>query len=61
MDGYVARKGNRWYAVIYEGLDPVTGRDIGDGTQPAPTRRPQRCSLVDSPANSEAPMTVAAG
>lgn len=27
MDGYVARKGNRWYAVIYEGLDPVTGRE----------------------------------
>ena len=28
MNGYVARKGNRWYAVIYEGLDPVTGREI---------------------------------
>jgi hypothetical protein len=28
MDGYVARKGNRWYAVVYEGLDPVTGREI---------------------------------
>ncbi len=27
MKGYVARKGNRWYAVIYEGLDPVTGRE----------------------------------
>lgn len=27
MQGYVARKGNRWYAVIYEGVDPVTGRD----------------------------------
>ncbi len=27
MDGYVARKGNRWYAVIYHGLDPVTGRE----------------------------------
>lgn len=26
MDGYVARKGNRWYAV-YHGLDPVTGRE----------------------------------
>lgn len=26
MKGYVARKGNRWYAVIYEGLDPVTGQ-----------------------------------
>jgi integrase len=27
MRGYVARKGDRWYAVVYEGLDPVTGRE----------------------------------
>lgn len=27
MKGYVTKKGNRWYAVIYEGLDPVTGRE----------------------------------
>jgi integrase len=27
MKGYVARQGDRWYAVIYEGLDPVTGRE----------------------------------
>ena len=27
MKGYVARKGERFYAVIYEGLDPVTGRE----------------------------------
>ena len=27
MKGYVSRKGNRWYAVIYEGIDPVTGRE----------------------------------
>jgi integrase len=27
MRGYVARKGNRWYAVIYEGTDPITGRE----------------------------------
>ncbi len=27
MNGYVARKGERWYAVIYEGLDPVTGKE----------------------------------
>ena len=25
MKGYVTRKGDRWYAVIYEGIDPVTG------------------------------------
>jgi integrase len=28
MKGYVARKGNRWYAVVYEGLDPVTGKEL---------------------------------
>ena len=27
MKGYVAKKGDRWYAVIYEGIDPVTGRE----------------------------------
>ena len=27
MKGYVAKKGNQFYAVIYEGLDPVTGRE----------------------------------
>lgn len=27
MRGYVARKGDRWYAVVYEGLDPVTGKE----------------------------------
>jgi integrase len=27
MRGYVARKGDRWYAVIYEGLDPVSGKE----------------------------------
>ncbi len=27
MQGYVARKGNRYYAVIYEGIDRLTGRE----------------------------------
>src|SRR4051794_19894754 len=27
MKGYITHKGNRWYAVIYEGLDPITGRE----------------------------------
>lgn len=27
MKGYVASKDDRWYAVMYEGLDPVTGRE----------------------------------
>ena len=28
VKGYVAKKGDRWYAVIYEGLDPVTGKEL---------------------------------
>ena len=27
MAGHVARKGNRWYAIVYEGTDPATGRE----------------------------------
>lgn len=27
MKGYVTRKNDHWYAVIYEGLDPATGRE----------------------------------
>jgi len=27
MKGYVAKKRNRYYAVIYEGLDPITGKE----------------------------------
>ena len=27
VQGYVARKGDRYYAVIYEGIDPLTGRE----------------------------------
>ena len=27
MKGHVARKGDRWYAVICEGIDPITGRE----------------------------------
>jgi hypothetical protein len=27
VKGYVVRKGSRFYAVIYEGVDPLTGRE----------------------------------
>ena len=27
MKGYVVNKGTRWYAVIYEGVDPISGRE----------------------------------
>ena len=28
MKGHVKQRGGRYYAVIYEGLDPITGRKI---------------------------------
>src|SRR5438046_539358 len=34
MKGYVAQKGNRWYAVIYDGLDPVTGQERRRASSP---------------------------
>src|SRR5689334_2267494 len=27
MRGYVTKKGNRYYAVIYDGVDPTTGKE----------------------------------
>lgn len=40
MNGYVAQRRGRFYAVIYEGRDPVTGKR---DTQVAPSRnRPRR-------------------
>ncbi len=27
MKGHVARKGDVWYVVIYEGVDPITGKE----------------------------------
>ena len=49
MNGYVAQRRGRFYAVIYEGLDPVTGRERRrwhpagtDRAQARATRRPAR-------------------
>ena len=37
MRGYVAKKGNRWYTVIYDGINPATGKEqrrwVGAGTR----------------------------
>lgn len=27
MRGSVAKKGKKWYAVVYDGPDPLTGKD----------------------------------
>lgn len=46
MKGYVARKGDRWYAVIYEGIDPVTGRERRSW-HPAGTERSDARRIAD--------------
>lgn len=43
MKGHMRRKGDRWYAVIYEGVDPATGKERrgwhAAGTERADTER----------------------
>jgi hypothetical protein len=52
MQGYVARKGHRYYAVIYEGIDPLTGRERRRwhpaGTDKARPRRWHATSPTDA-------------
>jgi hypothetical protein len=48
MRGTVAKKGDRWYAVIYDGIDPVTGKDRRRWV-PAGTRRSDADKLVEAP------------
>ncbi|MCB1283372.1 MAG: site-specific integrase [Microthrixaceae bacterium] len=45
MQGHVARKRDRYYAVIYEGLDPVTGKERRSW-HPAGTDRTEAEALV---------------
>jgi hypothetical protein len=45
MKGHVARKRDRYYAVIYEGLDPVTGKERRSW-HPAGTDRAEAEALV---------------
>src|SRR3989442_1500224 len=51
MKGYVARKGERYYAVIYEGLDPLTGRECRRW-YPAGTCEQEARRLAARPAES---------
>ncbi|MCD9625623.1 tyrosine-type recombinase/integrase [Rhabdothermincola salaria] len=39
MRGHVAKKGNRYYAVVYEGTDPATGKERRRWYQGGATRR----------------------
>ena len=55
MRGYTAKKGNRYYAVIYEGVDPATGKERRRW-YPAGTRKPTPTS--SSPSSSSAATTA---
>lgn len=48
MKGYVAKKGNRWYAVIYEGSIRSPAANVGAGTRPAPNALTPNGSRRDS-------------
>lgn len=47
MNGYIARKGDRWYAVVYEGVDPETGKERRRWVDAGRSSRHLLCSLVD--------------
>jgi hypothetical protein len=57
--GYVTNRDGRWYAVSYEGLDPVTGRDrrrcIALMMRPMPVHVPMRCRQPDRPRRAGSP------
>ena len=57
MKGYVARKGDRWYAVIYEGPTRSAGGNAGAGIPPAPSGPTPNASPPDLPANTSSPTT----
>lgn len=52
MKGYITRKGNHWYVVIYEGLDPATGKERRRW-HPAGTDRTQAEALAGRLADEE--------
>lgn len=49
MKGYVVRKGNQYYAVIYEGLDPITGREHRRWHPAGPDREQADALAIASP------------
>jgi len=49
MRGYVVKRQDRVYAVIYEGIDPISGASDADGLRQEPTVRRQTNSPVSLP------------
>ena len=57
MKGYVVQKGSRFYAVIYAGVDPMTGRERRRW-HPAGTDRNGRSPWAETVLAKAAPMVV---
>lgn len=47
MRGHIAKKGNRYYAVIYEGINPATGKEQHRWHAAGPTRKEAERVLAD--------------
>jgi len=47
MRGHIAKKGNRYYAVVYEGTDPATGKQRHRWYQGGSTRREAERTLTE--------------
>ena len=47
MRGHIAKKGNRYYVVIYEGIDPATGKGRHRWHAAGPTRKGAERLLVE--------------
>src|SRR5688500_11980502 len=65
MKGHVRQRGDRFYAVIYEGLDPVTGQEIRRwhpaGTDRAAAERLAAKRARESEARSDATRSLTFG
>lgn len=49
MKGHIKKRGDRYYAVIYEGLDPVTGKEIRSWHPAGTDRAEAECFAERSP------------
>lgn len=55
--GYVTHRDGRWYAVAYQGIDPISGRDRRRCTAPA-TKPPLARSPTHCPPPDRRPLAV---
>ena len=54
MRGHLVQRGDRYDAVVYEGIDPATGKDATGGIPPARhAAEPRRCSAIIGTSNSD--------